>query len=415
MISTLARVLVVLSGRPSYHCLVPLPTLHQAKTRRSFLHTIGCAGAAALAAPLMAPRNAKAAQALANDRLIVRSARPEDLETPAHLLTSWITPTELFYVRSHFYTPAIDAGAWTLVVDGEVDRPLELTLDDLTTAPSSVQVVTLECAGNGRAFFDPPVAGVQWEKGAVGTAAWGGIRMADVLARAGVKSTARYVWLDGADRGVGRAPDFIRSLPIQKAMDSATLLAYTMNGAPLPVPHGFPLRAVVPGWEGAYSLKWLTHIRVSARDHDGPFVQTGYRRPRRPVEPGSVVDPSDTVPVRELPVKSLITSPVHGAVVPAGPVRIAGFAWVGDAEIRRVDVSTDHGRTWTPARLGRDRAPYAWRQFEHLWRPADSGSHVVLSRATDSRGRVQPIVGEWNPAGYLWNAVDQMRLTVAER
>jgi DMSO/TMAO reductase YedYZ molybdopterin-dependent catalytic subunit len=340
---------------------------------------------------------------------------PEDFETPAHLLTSWITPNDLFFVRSHFYTPSLPGEGWKLRVDGEVNNPLTLTLDDLRRLPSHTAVVTLECAGNGRAFFEPPVAGIQWEKGAVGTARWTGVRLADVLRQAGVRLSARYVWLDGADRGIGRAPDFVRHVPMQKAMHLETLLAYEMNGQPLPVPHGLPLRAIVPGWEGAYSVKWLTHIQVSDREHEGPFVQSGYRYPRRPVQPGTLVAAADTEPLRALPVKSLITSPANGANVRVGPVSISGFAWAGEAAIRGVDVSTDGGRTWTQARLGQDRAPYAWRQFEHTWRPTEAGSFVVLSRANDDHGRVQPIIPDWNPAGYLWNAVDQARLNVVPR
>ena len=379
--------------------------------RRTFLETVGRLAPSAAAAALL-PSSVLARQAVSKDRLIVRSARPEDLETPAQLLTSWITPNDLFYVRSHFYTPSIDPGAWRLRIDGEVGTPLDLTLADLRALPSTTLVATMECAGNGRAFFDPPVAGVQWEKGAVGTAAWTGVRLADLLRQAGMQPSARYLWLDGADRGLGRAPDFIRSLAVDKARHADTLLAYEMNGQRLPVPHGFPLRAIVPGWEGAYSVKWLTHIQASARDHDGPFVQAGYRYPRRPVAPGSVVPASETVPLRALPVKSLITSPPSGVAVPRDAVRISGFAWAGDEEIRRVDVSTDGGRTWVEAQLGRDRARYAWRQFEYVWRPAEGGSYLVLSRATDSRGATQPIVPEWNPAGYVWNAIDRVRINV---
>lgn len=378
--------------------------------RRTFLETAIRLASGAAASALL-PSSLAAQQPVSKARLIVRSARPEDLETPVHLLTSWITPNDLFYVRSHFYTPTIDQGSWRLRVDGDVSAPLELSLDEIRRLPSTRQVVTLECAGNGRAFFDPPVAGVQWEKGAVGTAAWTGVRLADVLRRAGVQPSARYVWLDGADQGIGRAPDFIRSVPIDKALDPDTLLAYEMNGQPLPAQHGLPLRAIVPGWEGAYSVKWLTHIQASASDHDGAFVQAGYRYPRRPVAPGMVVPPSETVPLRALPVKSLITAPADNAAV-ARDVRISGFAWAGDEDISRVDVSTDGGRTWSRADLGRDRARYAWRQFEYRWQPAGSGSYVVLSRAADSRGRVQPIVPEWNPAGYVWNAIDRVRINV---
>jgi len=344
---------------------------------------------------------------LSKDRLIVRSGRPEDLETPAQLLNSWITPNELFFVRSHFYTPIIDASSWRLQVDGNVENVLILTLDDIRRMPAATITATLECAGNGRAFFDPPVAGVQWRKGAVGTATWTGVRLADVLYRAGVTANTRYVWLDAADQGIGAAPDFIRSLPIEKAMQRETLLAYEMNGEPLPVSHGFPLRAIVPGWEGAYSVKWLTHLQASTRDHDGAFVQAGYRYPRKPVAPGTLVAAADTVPLRDMPVKSIVTAPGPDAMVPAGvPLTVAGFAWAGEAEISRVDVSTDGGGTWQPAQLGRDRARYAWRQFEYVWRTPAAGLHRVLSRATDTRGMTQPAVPAWNPAGYVWNGID---------
>ena len=361
------------------------------------------------AASSLLPGAAFAQQLISKDRLIVRSGRPEDLETPVHLLDSWITPNDLFYVRSHFYTPVIDAASWRLRVAGDVKTLLNLTLDDIRRMPSTTMTATLECAGNGRAFFDPPVAGVQWRKGAVGTAAWTGVRLADVLQRAGVTSSTRYIWLDGADQGIGKAPDFIRSLPIDKAMQRETLLAYEMNGEPLPVSHGFPLRAIVPGWEGAYSVKWLTHLQASTRDHDGPFVQTGYRYPRTPVAPGTVVPAADTVPLRDMPVKSIITAPAGDATMRAGvPLTVSGFAWAGEAEIARVDVSTDGGRTWQPAQLGRDRARYAWRRFAYVWPAPQAGSHTVLSRATDTRGTTQPAVAAWNPAGYVWNAIDMV-------
>jgi len=390
-------------------------TLASALPRRAFLRLVSSVGAVAASTSFLPGEVLLARQVLSKERLIARSMNPEDFETPAHLLTSWITPNDLFFVRSHFYTPSLPGEGWKLRVDGEVNNPLTLTLDDLRRLPSHTAVVTLECAGNGRAFFEPPVAGIQWEKGAVGTARWTGVRLADVLRQAGVRLSARYVWLDGADRGIGRAPDFVRHVPMQKAMHLETLLAYEMNGQPLPVPHGLPLRAIVPGWEGAYSVKWLTHIQVSDREHEGPFVQSGYRYPRRPVQPGTLVAAADTEPLRALPVKSLITSPANGANVRVGPVSISGFAWAGEAAIRGVDVSTDGGRTWTQARLGQDRAPYAWRQFEHTWRPTEAGSFVVLSRANDDHGRVQPIIPDWNPAGYLWNAVDQARLNVVPR
>ena len=388
------------------------PGRHLPMARRSFLDMVVRGGAATAAMSVLPSPALFAQEGSFNERLIAHSVRPQDLETLAHLLTSWITPNDLFFVRSHFYTPSIQESTWALRVDGEVERPIEVTLSELRRMPSTTQVVTLECAGNGRARFQPPVAGVQWRKGAVGTARWTGVRLADVLRQAGVKSSARHIWLDGADIGIGRAPDFIRNVPIEKAMHGDTLLAYQMNGEILPLAHGFPLRAIVPGWEGAYSVKWLTHVRAADREHDGAFVQSSYRYPKRPVPPGTPVVPADTVPLTGLVVKSMIVSPADDATVPMGTIRVTGFAWAGEVQVQRVDVSTDHGRTWTRARLGPDHAPYAWRRFEHEWRATERGAHLVLSRATDAQGRTQPIVAEWNPSGYLWNAVDQVRFNV---
>jgi DMSO/TMAO reductase YedYZ molybdopterin-dependent catalytic subunit len=384
--------------------------MHSDLTRRRFLHALARAAASAGVLGSYSLHG----QSAGSESLIVHSNRPVDRETPASRLTSWITPNERFFIRSHFYTPEVREAAWRLSVDGDVERPLQLTLADLKAMPATTGVVTLECAGNGRGLFQPPVAGIQWKKGAVGTARWRGVRLAEVLRRAGLRTSAQHVWLDGADVGVGRAPDFVRNLPIGKALHPDTLLAWEMNGEPLPIEHGFPVRAIVPGWEGAYSVKWLTHIQASAREHDGFFVQTAYRYPKRPVVPGGTVAAADTAALSGLPVKSIITSPGDAAVA-TGLMPITGFAWVGEGEIARVEVSTDRGETWSPARLGTDRAPWAWRQFTYEWRVTEPGTYVVLSRATDTQGRTQPLVAEWNPAGYLWNAVDQQRVTVEAR
>ncbi|HEU4390307.1 MAG TPA: sulfite oxidase [Blastocatellia bacterium] len=377
-------------------------------TRRSFVGSalVGAAGF------FYTPRNSVAQTAGKSDKLIVRSVRPEDLETPVALLNSWITPNELFYVRSHLYAPEIKAGEWSLTVDGEVQHQLTLGLDDVRRMPRASAIVTLECAGNGRSYYEPPVAGVQWEKGAVGTARWTGVRLRDVLARAGLKRAARFVLLDGADESIGKVPDFIRNVPIQKALHPDTLLAYEMNGVPLPPQHGFPLRAIVPGWEGAYAVKWLKQVRAIDREHDGFFVKTAYRFPSKPPAPGSAVDPKDMVPLTGLVIKSIITSPADGAKARPGPVVIQGFAWAGEVDVVRVDVSTDGGTTWQAAKLGLQRAPYAWREFTFRWRAMRPGSYAILSRAVDSRGRSQPLVAQWNPSGYLWNVVDRVRIDV---
>ena len=349
------------------------------------------------------------------DKLIVRSVRPPDYETPVALLDSWITPVEHFYVRQHMPTPVgLDAATWTLQVEGEVDSPVALSLADLRQMPSVTITTVLECAGNGRAFFDPPVAGIQWEKGAVGNARWTGVRMADVLKRAGVKPAGRFVTMNGADRGMGQQPDFIRQVPIDKALHPDTLLAYEMNGEAIHPLHGFPLRAVIPGWEGAYSVKWLTTLRVIDKEFDGFWVATAYRYPTKFGAPGAAVDAKDMAPVMGLAVKSLITKPLDAAVMTPGRIDVAGFAWAGETDIARVDVSTDHGASWQPARLVGERAKYAWRRFEFSFEATKPESYLILSRATDANGKTQPITPPWNPSGYLWNAPDAVRVGVKE-
>jgi DMSO/TMAO reductase YedYZ molybdopterin-dependent catalytic subunit len=367
-------------------------------------------GAAGGLAPLLHALQSGGAKP--DSRFIVRSRTPQDLETPVSLLTDWITPNDVFFVRTHLPTPNVERSAWTLAIKGSVERSLTLRLDDLRAFPRVTSVVTLECAGNGRTFFDPPVAGVQWGKGAVGNARWTGVRLADVLQRAGVRTSGQFVLFDGADRPVGTVPDFARTLPMAKAIHRDTLLAFEMNGAPLPTAHGFPLRAIVPGWEGAYWVKWLTSIDVLDAQHDGFFVQTAYRYPRQPVAPGTVVPATEMEPLTGLTVKSLIVSPTDGAGLRAGSLRVSGFAWTGDGEIARVDVSTDGGKSWQPTSLGRDREQYAWRAFAYEWRGAPTGTYTVMARAVDSRGRVQNDAPQWNPSGYLWNAPDRVTVTV---
>jgi sulfite oxidase len=347
-----------------------------------------------------------------SSKLIVRSENPQDLETPINLLDTWITPNDLFYVRSHIYTPKVDMGTWRLQIDGEVNQPLSLTLDELKKYSESMQVVTLECSGNGRAFYEPTLAGAQWEKGAVGNARWTGVRLADVLKHAGVKPGAKFITIDGADVPMGKVPDFIRSLPMEKAMHPDTLLALEMNGEPIPISHGFPLRLIAPGWTGNNSVKWVTHITVANQPTDAFFYKTAYRYPTMPVAPGASVDPANMIPLTTLAVKSSITAPSPGAQLKAGPVTVKGIAYAGEADIVAVDVSTDLGATWKPAALGRDHARYAWRLWEHTWTAGNPGSYLIMSRARDSTGRVQPMVQAWNPSGYLWNVADKVRVSI---
>ncbi|MGH9764839.1 MAG: sulfite oxidase [Blastocatellia bacterium] len=347
-----------------------------------------------------------------SDKLIVHSVNPQDLETPIELLNSFITPNDLFYVRCHLYTPKVDLNDWSLKIDGMVAKEMTLKLEDLKRFAETSQTVTLECSGNGRAFYEPAVPGAQWLKGAVGNAKWTGVKLADVMKSAGIKAEGKYLTFDGADKPMGKVPDFIRSLPLEKAMHPDTLLAYEMNGEPIPVPHGFPLRLIVPGWTGNNNVKWVTHITVTDAPSDAFFMKTAYRFPTRTVAPGGSIDPSMTVPLMGLAVKSSITGPSNGAQVKPGPVKVTGIAYAGEADITGVDISTDLGRTWSPAALGREHAHYAWRLFEHTWNAKDPGFFVIMSRAKDSQGRVQPMVQNWNPSGYLWNVADRIKVTV---
>ena len=348
------------------------------------------------------------------DNLIIRSDSPADFETPVQLLDKgWITSNDAHYVRSHLSVPNVELNNWNLTVEGEVNRPLKLTMRDIRGFQEVTRTVTLECSGNGRAFADPPVAGLQWEKGAVGTARWTGIPLRDVLMKAQVQPNAKHVILNGADMPIRAVPDFVRSIPIEKAMHPDTILAYRMNGAALPVLHGFPLRLIVPGWEAAASTKWIVNIQISEAEASGFFMQTAYRIPNRPIAPGTLVDPKDTIPYTALSVKSIFTSPLDGAMVPMGSsIQLRGFAWAGEADITQVDVSTDAGSTWNIAVLDNDKARYTWRRFRYLWRPPAAKSFVVMSRATDSQGRTQPMVASWNPSGYLYNVADKIQINV---
>lgn len=342
------------------------------------------------------------------DGMIVRSLRFFDLETPVEYFNSWLTPVPHFFVRNHMHEPSeLTADDWRLVISGEVEKPVTFTLSELSKLPLHSVVNTLECAGNGRGLQRPQVPGIQWGRGAVGTARFSGPRLRDFLQRAGLRPSGKHVMFRGLDEVPGKVPPFIRSIPIEKALDSDTLIATHMNGAPLTKHHGFPARALVPGWIGAASCKWLTEIKVLAEEFAGNFMNPGYRLPNQPVKPGEAVRPEDTHPVTALNVKSLISGPLDGNALKAGKITVHGVAWAGEAEIVKVEVSTDGGTTWNLASLGPDRARYAWRLWSYQW-AARAGDYTILSRATDSQGRTQPATPVWNPSGYLYNAIDEV-------
>jgi DMSO/TMAO reductase YedYZ molybdopterin-dependent catalytic subunit len=216
----------------------------------------------------------------------------------------------------------------------------------------------------------------------------------------------------GLDEVPGDVPAFIRSIPIEKALDEDTLVALQMNDAPLARHHGFPARTIVPGWVGAASCKWLTEIKVLDGEFVGNFMSPGYRMPNQPMKPGDAVKPEDTHPVTALGVKSLIALPSAGSTVKGRQVAIQGVAWAGEADVTRVEVSTDGGATWRPAELGPDKARYAWRLWTYQWKAPERGDYTLQSRATDSQGRTQPVSAPWNPSGYLNNSIDQVKIHV---
>jgi len=324
--------------------------------------------------------------------LIVREQEPLNLEMPFADLNSFQTPNELFYVRCHFPIPEIAAADWRLKIEGEVEEPFELDYAALRAMESRTVAATLECAGNNRDFLEPKVKGVQWGLGAVGNASWTGVPLSAVLDRAKVKPGAIEVILEGADEGeIANPPKpggrirFARSVPLSKARQDV-LLAHEMNGEILSPSHGFPVRAIVPGWYAVASIKWLRRIIVTSRPFAGYYQSIDYTFWERTAD-----DLPTLKSLTEQLLKAEIARPERGEVVPANtPYRVHGAAWAGDAEITKVEISTDAGATWNPARLGDDSMPNAWRLWEFDWRtPATSGPQTLMARATDSRGRTQ--------------------------
>ncbi len=352
----------------------------------------------------------EACQRAIESGLVVHRAHPLNCETsiPA-LIGGVVMPNAHFYVRNHFQIPALDASTWRLEVGGLVDRPLSLGLRDLTNMPSETLVVTLECAGNGRTLLDPPVDGEKWDLGAVSTAEWTGVPLREVLDRAGIKAGAREVLFRGADGG--RLPgdtqhlSFERSLTLDDARGSETLLAYAMNGEPLPIQHGYPLRVVVPRWYAVASVKWLTEIEIIGDAFEGHFQTDSYFYERE--RDGQTV----REPVTLQRVRSLITEPSANEEVAPGELAVRGVAWSGAAPIARVEVSIGH-QPWQEARLVGERNRHSWQWWELLTRIAESGTTTVRARATDLAGRTQPEQQEWNRLGYGNNVIHQLPIHV---
>jgi DMSO/TMAO reductase YedYZ molybdopterin-dependent catalytic subunit len=362
-----------------------------------------------LAGSLVAPAANTEQERLVAERagLVVTGAEPLNCETPASALGGEVTPTAQFYRRNHFSVPVLDAATWRLAVSGMVDRPQSLSLHELRKLPAETAVVTLECAGNGRSQFRPPTQGVQWTVGAVGTAEWTGARLADVLRAAGIIPGALEVIFGGADRGrvdgSRRSIPFERSLTVADALECGALLAYEMNGRPLPARHGYPVRLVVPGWYAVASVKWLTDIRVVDKPFDGFFQAAQYVYDRNR---GAT---AFSEPVRLQQVRALITRPASGQRLSGGALGVRGVAWSGAAPIERVEVSVAAG-PWQKARLVGMAPPSSWQQWEFLATGLEPGEVSLRARASDLAGNVQPERPEWNRLGYGGNFVHDVRV-----
>jgi DMSO/TMAO reductase YedYZ molybdopterin-dependent catalytic subunit len=338
------------------------------------------------------------------DGKIVLSEEPLVLETPLEKLDGFITPTKSFYVRSHFPIPKIDKNEWRLRVEGEVEKPFELDYDQLTKLESKKLPATLECAGNSRSFLEPKVKGVQWRLGGVGNAEWTGVPLSILLDRAGVKSSAREIILEGADHGKLEDPkspssefNFARSIPLEKARD--VLLAYKMNDVDLPTENGFPVRAIVSGWYAVASIKWLQRVIVTDRPFNGYYQTLDYSFWTKRG------DMTELVALSEMQTKAEITTPAEGETVSVNSnVPIHGAAWTGVGEIAKVEVSADNGNSWKEAKLLGESKLNAWRLWEFNWEtPTRSGKATLIARATDSKGRTQPVERDPDRGTYMIN------------
>jgi len=350
--------------------------------------------------------------------LMRRTFRPPNFETPVELFSQAYTPNDAFYVRWHSAVPDVPLANWRLRVAGPgVQRPREFSHDELRRKFRTIEVAAVnQCSGNRRGLFSPHVPGVQWGYGAMGNAVWSGVRLKDVLEDAGLAAGALEVVADGADAPALTGPDFVKSLPMWKALDPDTLIASEMNGEPLPTWNGAPARIVAPGWTATYWVKAVTELTVTDKPFDGFWMKTAYRVPKG-LFGASGFESQDTEqnsPITTIKVNSLIVSPAPGATLPLGRrVEVMGIAWDGGSGIRKVEVSLDGGAGWREARFGRDLGRYAWRHWHFDFKPKAAGSQSILVRAVARDGSTQAEQLIHNPAGYHHNVVQRADYHVA--
>src|SRR5437763_5719221 len=376
--------------------------------RRQFLKS-SLSGAAAFACWVKVPT---LAHAKGRADLIRMTERPPNYESVRSTFTTRITPVERFYLRNHFDLPKIDVAKWRLKVHGLLEKELSLSLLDLQRMPQVTVEAVLQCAGNGRALFTPHVPGVQWRFGAMGCAQWTGVRLKDVLALARPKQDAAFVQVQGAERPtMDTTPQFIRAIPLAKALHPDTLLALKMNGKLLVPNRGRPARLVVPGWVGDDWMRALVDVEVRSDEPKAFYYDTAYRFPATPGAPGAPIPADQMKPMTKLNVKSLLGSLSDGDRLAPGVHQLAGVAFSGEAGIERGELSFDGSKTWTAAKLGGPASPYGFRVFRHAWK-TEPGSYEVACRATDNAGATQPETPVWNPSGYLYNAIERLKVEV---
>src|SRR6516164_4859243 len=400
-------------------------------SRRRFLGTAGTATLALSPLPALADTTIKLPLPGGPDErsittefpqkgaLILQRTRPPLLETPIEVFDqSVFTPNDKSYVRWHWSNipTSVDVNSFRLAVRGHVNQSLSLSLNDLMAFPRVGLVAINQCSGNSRGYFQPRVPGAQWSHGAMGNARWTGVRLKDVLDRAGVKAGAVQVRFDGLDEPVvPDAPDFMKSLAIDHARDGEVMLAYAMNGDQLPLLNGFPLRLIVPGWYATYWVKMLNDIEVLDSPDTNYWMETAYTIPDTPhadMKPGQANVPM--VPINKMVPRSFITDLKAGTTIKAGAsIVVRGIAFGGNTGVKQVNFSADGGKTWSPAQLGKDEGKYSFRQWQTNFTPAAKGDLTLMVRCTNANGEAQPAEPNWNPAGFMRNVIEPTAVTVA--
>lgn len=343
------------------------------------------------------------------DKMRVMSEKPLNAETPVAHLQSWITSNEVFFKRNQeqFMSAPVNLDTWRLVIEGQVTEAIKLSFADILSMPKVELANTLECSGNSRSLLTEKASGNPWTIGGVGNALWGGVRLSEVLEKVGISAKAHHVAFEAVDNPeITGTVKFIRSIPLAKALDS-TILAYEMNGEPLPLKHGYPLRALALGWTGANCVKWLGKITLLEQPASGYFMDNVYRIFQKDQEPAS------GEVVTAMPLKAIITAPENGATLPKGTIAVRGAAYAGEIDVAKVEVSVDNGRNWHPAKFIGPHERFAWRRWEYSWQAKVTGKQTILARATDDQGRVQPLSANWNVLGYGNNGIHEHAVSIS--